>query len=161
MPRKLKVTELKDEPISYDDVVKETETPEPEQPSVKEEIEPLVEVEIEQPLVAKPKKDKVTCEQCGKSMTAKNLKYAHHLVCTVANASKCCESEKVEETPDIIVEQPPTPLKDTTPVKQIRRKSNKIEKPEGILKKPSGTPPRKSKAVEKAEKYEQLVANAL
>ena len=199
MPKKLKVSAVKEEPVSYDDVVKDvTEVPE-ETPEVVVEppVENLTPV-LEEP-VAQTEKPKGTCEACGKTMTMKNLKYAHRLICPAVDRSGRPESfEELEDAlppppklvrsvtkvdsdeSDHVEHEVPTKdlrsnkkskNKDANVIKPNLKKSKSKEKEElvGITKKQEPAefalvPPqvsRRSKAVEKAEKYEKLVANAL
>ena len=103
MVKKIKVGPISDDAcyIEVVDAVNENETA--NEPAV-EEVEQPTEKPTEsneqtpEPVTeTKPKKEaaKGTCENCGKTMTLKNLRYSHHLICP-ANNNKV-ESETVVE----------------------------------------------------------------
>ena len=127
MPSKrIKVTEIKDEPASssYDEVVQEVATPEPE--PAKEEVtntEPETQKEEGKP--------KATCEHCGKTMTVKNLKYAHHLICPAID-----RNEPDEEVITPIEEEVDTPKKTEEHVIKTKLKRTTTKKCEPEVEKP-------------------------
>ena len=53
--------------------------------------------------------EQVSCQACGKSMSAKNLRYAHQKYCT--------ERNKEEQPPEITI--PEIEIEDTPPVKNL------------------------------------------
>lgn len=137
------------------------QTPEP----VMETTEPVVETQT------KPKKEaaKGTCENCGKTMTLKNLRYSHSLICKAKPVNS--ESETVEPIPEkpklvrsVTVHPEPEEVKpeEVKPVevkpKEVKPKVKKI-KVQNEFENP--VVQKKSKAVLKAEKYDALVKNAL
>ena len=122
----------------------------------------------------KPKKSAeiVTCPHCGKSMTAKSLKYTHCVICPKRPGIETinCAGD-VNDVPDqappmpklqrsvTVVEdhEPVTPKK--TKAKPRAKKSTVVEEAETpTLPEPTK---RRSRAVERAMKYESMVANAL
>jgi hypothetical protein len=76
--------------------------------------------------------EQVSCQACGKSMSAKNLKYAHGRYCTERN-----QEEKPEEIPIPAIEIKNAPqIKDrkTLPVKRAKAKAKaKIKEPQQEL----------------------------
>ena len=142
MPKKLKVVEITEEPLTYDDVVKDVETVVEEEPSSSASIEeepPTLKptkpvktkkvsssstpIEEEPPTIEpveavrmKKASPMGTCEGCGKTMTVKNLKYAHMFVCSAMQTSVVDDTPppmpKLERTTCVIVE--PSPVKKTT-----------------------------------------------
>ena len=172
--RKVKVVEVVQDDMKYDDVVETVTTPEPEpEPEVVPEVTPEVVPEIVPEAVletipeVKPKKQVVmaTCEGCGKEMTAKNLKYAHSLICPALNVH--VEEEVVEE--EVVEEKPKPKLRRTKTVKIAAE--DEIIKIPAVLKKtkekkPSAEPSepvimKRNRAVVKAEKYAELFDNSL
>lgn len=205
MPRKIKTSEVKIDDVSYDAVVEtvtkvdEAPTEEPSVGSqemvanvggqveemvrnVPEQVEDLVRNVAEQ-VEKKPKKEteKGTCEKCGKTMTMKNLKYAHQAICS---GNKDVEIMEVPPQPILVRSDSDFYDENTQTPKPKRKNSNKIveviseeevvEVP-AVQKKPKQTrtkkvsepavapsePVKKSRAVLKAEKYSALAANAL
>ena len=84
MVKRIRLSEVKVEPESYEAAVQEVvqaeepkieETKVEEPPKVEEAIDPI------EPVRMKKGHPTGTCEGCGKTMTLKNLKYAHNLVC--------------------------------------------------------------------------------
>lgn len=145
----------------------------------KEELVPNDGEQVEQ----KPKKEaeKGTCEICGKTMTLKNLKYAHSKVCSV-NIDEVKEDIPKPALVRAVSALPPEENK--TPKKATKAKTVKVTNLETIVeipavqKKPRQTRPKKvpesvivppsepvvmkkSRAVLKAEKYTALAAEAL
>lgn len=145
----------------------------------KEELVPNDGEQVEQ----KPKKEaeKGTCEICGKTMTLKNLKYAHSKVCSV-NIDEVKEDIPKPALVRAVSALPPEENK--TPKKATKPKTVKVTNLETIVeipavqKKPRQTRPKKvpesvivppsepvvmkkSRAVLKAEKYTALAAEAL
>lgn len=150
--------------------------------NVPEQVEDLVRNVAEQ-VEKKPKKEteKGTCEKCGKTMTMKNLKYAHQAICS---GNKDVEIMEVPPQPILVRSDSDFYDENTQTPKPKRKNSNKIieviseeevvEVP-AVQKKPKQTrtkkvsepavvpsePVKKSRAVLKAEKYSALAANAL
>ena len=145
----------------------------------KEELVPNDGEQVEQ----KPKKEaeKGTCEICGKTMTLKNLKYAHSKVCSV-NIDEVKEDIPKPALVRAVSALPPEENK--TPKKAAKPKTVKVTNLETIVevptvqRKPRQTRPKKvpesvivppsepvvmkkSRAVLKAEKYTALAAEAL
>jgi hypothetical protein len=84
MVKRIRLSEVKVEPESYEAAVQEiTQVEEPKIEETKVEEPPKVEEAIEpiEPVRMKKGHPTGTCEGCGKTMTLKNLKYAHNLVC--------------------------------------------------------------------------------
>ena len=117
--RKINMVEVKQDNISYEDVVESVTAPAsiPEEETVPEIVEaptpPLETIpapEESEPVKAKKEVPMATCEGCGKTMTVKNLKYAHKFVCA-----------KQEEHNVTIVEEaePPSPKK-KLPKKKVK-----------------------------------------
>ena len=123
----------------------------------------------------KPKKSAeiVTCPHCGKSMTAKSLKYTHCVICPKRPGIETIECVgDVNDVPDQAPpklklqrsvtyvephEEPVTPK--TVKAKARAKKSTVVEEAETpTLPEPSK---RRSRGVERAMKYESTVANAL
>ena len=117
MPRKVKVVNLSgdvpivnetveakvDEPVNEVKVETVVETVvEPKvEPVVEPKVEPVVETK-EEPKKSKAEQQMATCELCGKTMLAKNLKYAHPKVCKKRPPSP---PPPPPPTPNIIVEK--------------------------------------------------------
>jgi len=145
----------------------------------KEELVPKVGYQVEE----KPKKEaeKGTCEICGKTMTLKNLKYAHSKVCSV-NIDEVKEDIPKPALVRAVSALPPEENK--SPKKATKAKTVKVTNLETIVevpavqRKPRQTRPKKvpesvivppsepvvmkkSRAVLKAEKYTALAAEAL
>jgi hypothetical protein len=112
MPRKVKVTEVPiNENASYDDVVNSVTTDVEETPVVESTptIETTAPIEETVPLKTVPEKKetaKGTCEGCGKTMTLKNLRYAHKSVCP---ANKKLDEQLPSETVETVEESSPPP----------------------------------------------------
>jgi len=117
--RKINMVEVKQDNISYEDVVESVTAPAsiPEEETVPEIVEaptpPLETIpapEESEPVKAKKEVPMATCEGCGKTMTVKNLKYAHKFVCA-----------KQEEPIETIAEEaePPSPKK-KLPKKKVK-----------------------------------------
>jgi len=207
MVRKIKTSEVKIDNVSYDAVVEtvskvdETPVEEPTKPELvpdvgrqlkqeetvqnvldhveKEELVPDDGDQVEQ----KPKKEaeKGTCERCGKTMTLKNLRYAHSKVCSdnsnevkadipkpalvrsdsalgpeeVKKPKKTAKAKTVEVSQSAEVVEVPT-------VQKKPRQTRPKKVPESVVAPPSEpVVMKKSRAVLKAEKYTALAANAL
>ena len=164
MPKKIKVTEIKEEPTSYDDVVDNikseeavVETPPIEEPPLVEEVSQVVETSPVEVTPEPTKKEKAmgTCEACGKTMTMKNLKYAHKLICTSIERDL---PDLVEEEP--VVEEPPTPIakpriKRTTSKTYVDAVKEDVEvKPEP---KPKAKAVRAHKTVAKVDNFQEMM----
>ena len=178
MPRKIKMVEVKQDDINYEDVVETVTASIPEEVEVVPEIgealspPPSETIPIATEVVApeKPKKEvpMATCEGCGKTMTVKNLKYAHKFICL-----------KAEEPEEVVVEEPIA--EEPKPKKRLANKKIVIaDVPEvreiPSVKKKSKSVPRKSAepmcisaepvimkkpAALKAEKYAGLFEGAM
>lgn len=112
-----------------------------------------------------------TCEYCGKSMTMKSLKYTHCLICPKRpNIPTIDCTGDINEVPEqappkpklqrsvTVVDEPVTP-KVKAKAKPRAKKTAVVEEAETpILPEPSK---RRSRGVERAMKYESMVANAL
>jgi hypothetical protein len=174
--KKIKVSDIQEEPIAYEEVVREVGTPpnEQQQSSSSAGTEP----ETPAPL---PSKEKGMCEACGKTMTMKNLKYSHKFTCSALRKAEP-EPEIEEDTEEEIVmeEAPPKPalrrMKSTyehspvQPVEEIplkipkaKRVSNRVPKQYEFQPTMDVAPvqPKMTKAMLKAEKYHNLVCQAL
>ena len=117
MPRKVKVVNLSgDVPIVNETVEAKVDEPVNEvkveqvvepvnetvnEPVVETKVEPVVETK-EEPKKSKAEQETGTCELCGKTMLAKNLKYAHPKVCKKRLPSP---PPPPPPTPNIIVEK--------------------------------------------------------
>ena len=180
--RQVKITEIKEEAVSYDDVVSDIKPVEIVEESPVEEAVTIVSpsTEEEPPIPLKQVSAKGTCGGCGKTMTMKNLKYAHALICSARDTQP--DEEVFEQTkPFIAVEESaPTKLKRTksfvpeeevsvaepekvskaekTKVKAKRRSRTVDDAPESTV---SVVEPVRSRAAKKAELYDKLAANAL
>lgn len=179
------------ESASYDEIKDAVESPVPPTAEVSDlppvaEVEPVEEKHANDvtddftEVKAKKQAPMATCEWCGKNMTAKNLKYSHKPICPSRprdEETPAAEEPAVEEPPadDQPAKAPPKPklkravtvtdeVSEQEPPSEAKPKSKPRAKPKA---KPSETqseaapPVRRSKAVAKAELYEQLVANAL
>jgi len=133
---------------------------------------------------------RATCEWCNREMTAKNLKYSHKAICPMRpRDEETPATEEPPAVLESVVEEPPAeaPPAKAPPMPKLKRavtvtnevseqeppseakpKSKPKSKPKAKPKaKPSepqseaAPPVRRSKAVAKAELYEQLVAKAL
>ena len=199
MVRKIKTSEVKIDNVSYDAVVEtvsKVDEPPVEEPAKQEtaqnvlehlEKEELVgnvadlppELEKEELVEQTPKKEaeKGTCERCGKTMTLKNLRYAHSKVCSDnSNEVKADIPKPVLVRTDSVLL--PIPKKAINPkTVQVSNMETIVEVP-AVQKKPRQTRPKKvpesavvlpsepvvmkkSRAVLKAEKYTALAADAL
>lgn len=201
MPKKLKVSTIKDDTVSYDDVVNELKSevaaPAPEveveAPTTTPVEEPKEEVNNEVQVDEKPKKTSPmeACPACGKVMTVKNLRYAHKFICPVTNQEATSSDQvttdetEIEEVapekpklkrsntkPEPVIQELPPPPKLKRSVRKIEtepepepepkpkaKRNPKTARPSEAVKIP--IEPRKSRAVKRAEMYEQLVAQAL
>lgn len=135
-------------------------------------------VEKEELVEQKPKKEaeKGTCERCGKTMTLKNLRYAHSKVCSDNSNEVKADIPKpaLVRTDSVLL---PIPKKAAKPkTVQVSTVETIVEVP-AVQKKPRQTRPKKvpesvvappsepvvmkkSRAVLKAEKYTALAADA-
>ena len=202
MVRKIKTSEVKIDNVSYDAVVEtvsKVDEPTVEEPAKQEtvpdvgeqlETEKLVgnvaemvpdvgrHVEKEELVEQKPKKEaeKGTCERCGKTMTLKNLRYAHSKVCSDNSNEVKADIPKpaLVRTDSVLL---PIPKKAAKPkTVQVSTVETIVEVPT-VQKKPRQTRPKKvpesvvappsepvvikkSRAVLKAEKYTALAADA-
>ena len=108
MPRKVKVVNLNgDVPIMNETVESQVAEPLVEpiaEPVVEPVVAPVVEpvIETSQTKKSKVEQETGTCELCGKTMVAKNLKYAHPKVCKKRPPSP---QPAPPPTPNIIVEK--------------------------------------------------------
>ena len=116
MPRKIKVVNLNTGvPIvndaveaKVDEQVNEVHVEPVAEPVVETIVEPLVQPLVEtkseqsKPKTSKAEQQTATCELCGKTMLAKNLKYAHPKVCKKRPPSP---PPPPPPTPNIIVEK--------------------------------------------------------
>jgi hypothetical protein len=161
MVRNIKVTEVysNEEP----EQIEQPEQPEePEQTEQPEQPEAPTEDDAIEPPTPKPKSksnkildmptttkvmEQVSCQACGKSMSAKNLKYAHGRYCAERN-----KDEKPEEIPIPAIEIKNAPqIKDlkSLPVKRAKAKAKAKEPPQELLDEPytgDDNPPRPPKA---------------
>jgi len=171
------MVEVKQDDINYEDVVESVTAPIPEEVEVVPEIvealsPPPSETIPVAPEVAAPEKSKkevpmATCEGCGKTMTLKNLKYAHKFICLKAE-----EPEEVVEEP---IAEEPKPKKRLANKKIVIADAPEVREIPSV-KKQSKSVPRKSAepmcisaepvimkkpAVLKAEKYAGLFEGAM
>ena len=174
MVKRIRLSEVKVEPESYEAAVQEVvqaeepkieETKVEERPKVEETIEPI------EPVRMKKGHPTGTCEGCGKTMTLKNLKYAHNLVCPAKTKQfvkdVSFESEEVMPVP--------VPPKLERQVAHVEEESAEKPKPKPKAKRQprvhaeekhvshevSAEPVRASRGSKKIEVYSRLAAKAL
>jgi hypothetical protein len=170
--KKIKVEDIKEDPIEYEEVIKEVDTPpnEPQQSSSSAGTEPDTPAPIKE-------KEKGTCEGCGKTMTMKNLKYSHKFTCQ-ALRKPVQDVEDLPEEEEVADESPPPPppkqslrrVHSTYEAEPVPQKIVKEKRPQSRSPKPyefQPTPealpiqPRMTKAMMKAEKYHSMASKAL
>ena len=180
MPKKMKVVDI--ENASYDDVkdaVVESSVEEslptevPVQPSVVEEIPTVTEEVQDEGFVevkAKKAAAKATCPYCNREMTAKNLKYSHAAICPSRPRESTTDDEvtappmlplvrSATTVEDVVEAEPEQPKpKAKAKAKPRAKKVAVSESPPDVAPEP---PKRRSRAAERAQKYEQTVAHAL
>ena len=118
MVKRIRLSEVKVEPESYEAAVQEVvqaEEPKKEESIVEEP--PKVE-EPAEPVRMKKVRPTGTCEACGKTMTLKNLKYAHGLVCP-AKAKQFVNDVSFESEEVIPVPIPPKLVRQVTRVDPV------------------------------------------
>ncbi len=168
MVKRIKISEVKVEPESYEAAVQEiTQVEEPTSEKTKVEEPPKVEETIEpiEPVRMKKEHPTGTCEGCGKTMTLKNLKYAHHLVCPAKQKQfvndVSFESEEVMSVP--------IPPKLERQITHVEEESAEKPKPKPIPKRQPrqhkemkhAEPVRVTRGNKKAEIYSKLAQKAL
>lgn len=201
MVRKIKTVEVKEDNVSYDDIVESVSKPEPEvvEEVVAEEHPVEITPEMKEDVKEEPTSDKkpkkempmATCDGCGKTMTVKNLKYAHRLICPAVLSEEVVEApppppilKRSESVPPSVGDEeeikPKPKAKSKNKIVKVDEEVNEIPP---VQKKTKQTRVRKvsesktesaetiapaepvvmkkSRAVIKAEKYSALAANAL
>ena len=171
MVKRVKFSEVKVEPESHEAASQEVvqaEESKNEEPKVEEG--PKIE-EPTEPVRLKKGHPTGTCEGCGKTMTLKNLKYAHNLVCPAKTKQfvkdVSFESEEVMPVP--------VPPKLERQVAHVEEESAEKPKPKPKAKRQprvhaeekhvshevSAEPVRVSRGSKKVEVYTRLAAKAL
>ena len=185
MPKKVKVVDVVVEAadnsdLSYEAVkdevvesVPEVTTVSASEPCDAQVVEPQTD-EGFKPVKTKKSAEIVTCEYCGKSMTAKSLKYTHCIICPKRpgiETINCVGDVDVNDVPEqappkpklqrsvTVVESHDEPVKPKAKAKPRAKKTVAVEEAETpTLPEPSK---RRSRGVERVMKYESMVANAL
>jgi hypothetical protein len=86
--------------------------------------------------------EQVSCQDCGKSMSAKNLRYSHAKTCTARNAGPppVAEAPPPEKSPEV-EETPTTPGEEKQPApKRPRAKAKPKAKPQQDPREPTHAP---------------------
>lgn len=198
-----KTLKVVDVDTSYDDVVDEVvgnaddavveETPQTVDSVAPEETpEAAPEETVEVTNVEKPKKTQPmgTCEACGKTMTMKNLKYAHKFICSAVKPANVPAVEVLEVSSSGEEEAPVAPPKPKAKAKAVKKavvvsaepdvknlpKKTIEKKPKPAVEKakpkaqakPAAKPEpeqlvpmRKPRAIVRAEHYAKLASHAL
>jgi len=177
MVKRIRLSEVKVEPESYEAAVQEVvqaeepkieETKVEEPPKVEEAIEPI------EPVRMKKGHPTGTCEGCGKTMTLKNLKYAHNLVCPAKTKQfvkdVSFESEEVMPVPvppklerqvahvETVEEEP---VEKPKPKPKVKRQPRQHKEERHTSHEVSAEPVRVSRGSKKIEVYSRLAAKAL
>jgi len=155
--KKIKVVDVKVEPTTYDDVVKEVAV-EASPPQIEEPSQEIEEIKTSS------NKKMSTCEGCGKTMTDKNLKYSHKRTCPANQPKTVLMEVEVEED-----ESPPAPPKlerqmtylEPHEVPKPRKPRQKKVQSQPASEEPTMVRPEPSRAVRMAERYQALAMKAL
>ena len=174
MVKRIRLSEVKVELESYEAAVQEVvqaEEPKIEETKVEEPAKVEEAIEPIEPVRMKKGHPTGTCEGCGKTMTLKNLKYAHNLVCPAKTKQfvkdVSFESEEVMPVP--------VPPKLERQVAHVEEESAEKPKPKPKAKRQprvhaeekhvshevSAEPVRASRGSKKIEVYSRLAAKAL
>ena len=171
MVKRIRLSEVKVEPESYEAAVQEVvQAEELKKEESKVEEPPKVEEPIE---AVRMKKGHPTgtCEGCGKTMTLKNLKYAHNLVCP-AKAKQFVNDVSFESEEVIPVPTPPNLERQITHVEEesaekpkpkpkAKRQPRVHAEEKHAIPEVSAEPVRVSRGSKKAEIYSKLAQKAL
>ena len=171
MVKRIRLSEVKVEPESYEAAVQEVvQAEEPKNEESRVEEPPKVEEPIE-PVRMKKGHPTGTCEGCGKTMTLKNLKYAHSLVCP-AKAKQFVNDVSFESEEVILVPTPPNLERQITHVEEesaekpkpkpkAKRQPRVHAEEKHAIPEVSAEPVKVSRGSKKVEVYTRLAAKAL
>ena len=174
MVKRIRLSEVKVEPESYEAAVQEiTQVEEPKIEETKVEEPPKVEEAIEpiEPVRMKKGHPTGTCEGCGKTMTLKNLKYAHNLVC-LAKTKQFVKDVSFESEEVMPVPAPPKLERQVAhvdeesaekpkPKPKVKRQPRQHKEERHTSHEVSAEPVRVSRGSKKIEVYSRLAAKAL